>query len=401
MTTNITNIQDITNLLKVAESGEIQRNDTKEEVYQWVEETLVLVKYLTLRKKEKGAVLRYLVDYSEYTPRQVRRLVQQYAETGRVRLRKRTQPVFPVKYGAEDIALLAEVTGTYGHQNGKAIREVLREMYTVYGDERFSRLKDISTAHFYNLKKKGLFKTHARYFTKTRKTMVPIGERKKPHPAGKPGYIRVDSVHQGDKEKEKGVYHINLVDEVTQWQIVCCVEGISEKYLLPALEKALLLFPFEVLNFHTDNGSEYINHVVADLLEKMRVTQTKGRSRHCNGNALVEGKNASTIRKYMGHGHIPKKYAENIDRFYRTHFNDFLNFHRFCAFPEEVVLLNGKTKKIYKKYRTPLQKLLSLPDPEQCFKDGVTTTSLKKRSAQQSHLAAAKVMQQAKSKLFM
>ena len=38
---------------------------------------------------------------------------------------------------------------------------------------------------------------------------LPIGERRKPQPDGQPGYIRIDTVHQGDLDGEKGVYHIN------------------------------------------------------------------------------------------------------------------------------------------------------------------------------------------------
>ena len=96
-------------------------------------------------------------------------------------------------------------------------------------------------------------------YQKTHPVKVNIGIRKKPAPYGKPGYLRVDSVHQGDLDKEKGVYHINLVDEVTQWEIVGCVEGISEHFLAPLLEVLLKLFPFKILGFHSDNGSEYIN----------------------------------------------------------------------------------------------------------------------------------------------
>jgi hypothetical protein len=88
-----------------------------------------------------------------------------------------------------------------------------------------------------------------------------IDVRKKPQHGGKPGYLRVDSVHQGDLEKQKGVYHINLVDEVTQWEIVMTVQGISEQFLDAALHMALKLFPFVIYGFHTDNGSEYIRLV--------------------------------------------------------------------------------------------------------------------------------------------
>ena len=400
MTTNNINIHDITNLLQAATGVTLQREDPKEKRYRWIQDTLVATRYLTLRKKEKGLVLQYLSRYGGYSISQVKRLVRQYRQTGVIRKSKRTQPSFPRQYTPEDIILLAKVTDAYGHQNGKAICQALRSMYETYGDERFSRLKDLSKTHYYRLKKRSLFRNTVRTYTKTMRTAVPIGERRKPVPDGKPGYIRVDSVHQGDREQEKGVYHLNLVDEVTQWQMVCCVEGIAEQFLLPALQEALSSFPFTVVNFHSDNGSEYINKQVAALLEKLQSTQTKGRPRKCNDNALVEGKHAATIRKHIGHGHIPKQYAGRINGFYRDHFNTFLNFHRYCAFPEKTVLSDGKVRKVYREYRTPLQKFLSLPSPEQYLKDGITLEALRQEEHKVSHFAAARAMQIAKQQLF-
>jgi len=49
---------------------------------------------------------------------------------------------------------------------------------------------------------------------------VPIGTRRKPDPQGEPGYLRVDTVHQGDLDKQKGVYHINLVDYRSRTSII-------------------------------------------------------------------------------------------------------------------------------------------------------------------------------------
>ena len=171
-------------------------------------------------------------------------------------------------YTPVDIGLLAEVTLAYRHQNGKALKEVCHDMYHTYNDLRFERLAKISVSRLYDLKKTNVFISRAGIYTKTKATAVPIGERKKPFPEGKPGYIRVDSVHQGDRDKEKGVYHVNLVDEVTQWEVMVCVPGIAESFLLPALTEALALFPFHIINFHSDNGSEYINHQVAVVLRR-------------------------------------------------------------------------------------------------------------------------------------
>lgn len=165
-------------------------------------------------------------------------------------------------------------------------------------------------------------------FVKTRAVCNPIGLRKAPSPNGRAGWVRIDTVHQGDLDGVKGVYHITCVDEVSQWQVQACLQGISEAFLLPVLALILEQFPFEIVGFHSDNGSEYINGRVAKLLQKLLVEQTKSRSRHSNDNALAESKNASVVRKHMGYSHIPQKYAKPINAFYQEVFNPWLNLHR-------------------------------------------------------------------------
>ena len=173
-----------------------------------------------------------------------------------------------------------------------------------------------------------------------------IGIRKKPQPNGKPGYIRADTVHQGDLDGVKGVYHVNLVDEVTQWEILICVDSITEKSMAYVLHQALQFFPFAIIGFHSDNGGENINGSVSLVLQKLLVEQTKSRSGKCNDNALIESKNGSVVRKHMGHWHIPKYEARKINAFYRDCFNEFLNFHRYCAYPKTIVGENGKRKNL-------------------------------------------------------
>lgn len=400
---SIKSVAQLVALIKAAEAlgvETVERGDDTGEVYAWMNDLLLRLRYRFLKKKEKGIVRRYLTLYSGYTESHVDHLISRYAVNGKIVRKKRTQPTFPTVYTGEDIELLAEVAEAYDYQNGKALKNVCREMYTVHGDQRFERLGSISVSRLYDLKKTETFKGKALHYTKTRPVSVAIGERKKPYPQGIPGFLRVDSVHQGDKEKEKGVYHINLVDEVVQWEIQVCVEGISEEFLIPTLEEALEAFPFIIRNFHSDNGSEYINKVVAKLLEKLRITQTKSRSRRTNDNALVEGKNAAVVRKHMGYMHIPKQHASAINEYYHAHRNPFVNFHRFCAFPDEEMDARGKIVKKYRTYLTPCERLLSIPRVEECLKVGTTKESLKKEARRQSHLKAAKEMQREKAKLF-
>ena len=319
---------------------------------------------------------------------------------GRIFVRERTQHTFPRKYDASEVALLADSASLLNHPNGKAVKQMMRDMYHVYGDNRFEKLQHISVSHFYNLRKTNIFQSRMLNCQKTHPVKVNIGVRKKPTPYGKPGFLRVDSVHQGDLDKEKGVYHINLVDEVTQWEIVGCVEGISEHFLAPLLEELLRLFPFLILGFHSDNGSEYINQVTAKLLNKMNIEQTKSRSRKTNDNALVEGKNGAVIRKQMGYRHIPKKHAREINEFYREYLNPHLNFHRHCAYATEYTDSRGKIRKAYETCMTPCQKLLSIENVGQYLKPGITKESLTQEQMKMSHVEAAQKLQAAKAKLF-
>jgi hypothetical protein len=300
----------------------------------------------------------------------------------------------------EDICLLSEVCMATESPNGKALKQMFSDSYHIYGDIKFEKLKQISVSHIYNLQKTKVYRSRLLSYTKTKPSKCNIGERRKPQPGGKPGYLRVDSVHQGDLDKKKGVYHINLVDEVTQWEIIGCVEGISEYFLEPLLIELLEMFPFEILNFHSDNGKEYINSVVASLLNKLVVQQTKSRSRKTNDNALVEGKNGAVIRKHMGYMHIPKKYARLINEYYRKYFNPYIDFHRYCAYPTDYVSDKGKIKKKYEIYMTPCQKLLSLENVEQYLKVGVTKELLTQEQMKLSHFEVAKKLQQEKAKLF-
>jgi transposase InsO family protein len=396
---NIVSIAQLREFLKLSNSATFSSEDRKE-AYLWVGTTLTKFRYPRLRKKEKGIVKKYLVTMTGYSETQIDRLINRKKEWGRVVEKKRTQPTFERVYTAEDVALLVEVDNAEGRRTGGALKKTCSDMFHVYKNDRFKRLAYISIAHIYNLREKRQYQSASLTYTKTNPTPVDIGDRKKPQPEGRPGFLRVDSVHQGDSDKEKGVYHINLVDEVTQDEMVATVEGISESFLAPALEDALAQFSCVILGFHSDNGSEYINKVVARLLSKLLIEQTKSRSRHTNDNALVEGKNSAVVRRHFGYMHIPRKHASLINVFNRDYLNPYLFLHRQCAFATDVVDDKGKIKKVYKTYLSPCEKLLSIEHVEKYLKNGVTKESLKKRMMEKTHLKAAQDMQAAKKKLF-
>jgi transposase InsO family protein len=265
---------------------------------------------------------------------------------------------------------------------------------------RFVRLANISQAQVYRFRRHRRYREEALTIEKTKPVQRSIGERRKPEPNGSPGFLRVDTVHQGDFDKKKGVYHINLVDEVTQWEVIVAVEQLTEACVEPALEAAFSLFPFHIWNFHSDNGSEYINEIVQQFLHRFVVKQTKSRSRQSNDNGLAETKNGAIIRKHMGYRHIPQPYAARINVFYREHLIPYVNYHRPSAFPEVTTLPNGKKIVKYKEYKTPLKKLLSLDKADQYLRSGITLDALRLQASDKLPNQAAENMQEAKRKLF-
>jgi len=374
----------------------------KDERYRWIEQTLRRFRYRCLGRADRGVLLRYLERVSGYSRQTVTRLVAQYRQAGRIERRQRTVAGFSRYYTSADARLLAELDSLHSQPCGAAAKKLCERMYRVHGDERYEALSHISVSHLYNLRKATGYQRQRRHFDKTRATRSQIGERRKPDPQGQPGYLRLDTVHQGDLDGIKGVYHINAVDELTQFQCVFSVERISERFLIPVLHAILETFPFIIRGFHADNGSEYINHRVADLLNKLNIEFTKSRPRHSNDNALAESKNASVIRKHFGYDHIPGYWAESLNAFHRQHFNPYLNFHRPCLFPIPEIDTQGKLKKRYpyEAMATPYEKLKSLPDAGSSLKPGVSFAQLDAIALTISDNEAAKQMNEAKRKLF-
>ena len=231
-----------------------------------------------------------------------------------------------------------------------------------------------------------------------------IGVRKAPAPEGRPGFIRIDSVHQGDLDGTKGLYHVNAVDCVTQWQVVASVQTISEVHLLSVIEEMLGQFPFEILGFHADNGSEYVNHKVARMLDKLRIEFTRSRPRHSNDNGLAETKNGAVVRKVFGYEHIHRRHAGRFDTFCREYLNPFLNLHRPCLFATELADPSkpGRIKRVYRPRdaMTPLDKLASLPDAAKFLRQGQSLQELQQLARALTDVQAAEELNEARQALF-
>ena len=402
-TEQIRTVDQMRTFVEGAELAEIGHVDL-DGAYTLIGRTLERVLYPCLGKADKGVVKRFLEKATGLSRAQITRLIGQHRRTGGLRDHRKKPPARPFfrRYTPHDAAWLAEVDEAFGQLSGPATKEILRRMYEVHGDERFERLASISNGHIYNLRKSRSYRTGRLTFRATRSTPVSIGKRRKPTPEGKPGFLRVDTVHLGDREGEKGIYIINVVDEVTQFQHLGAVPHITQYFLIPVLKTLVTSFPFTIQGFHADNGSEFINHRVAEFLDKLHIGEfTKSRPRKSNDNALVESKNGSVVRRWLGHIHIPGHLAPQVDAFLRDTLSPLLNFHRPCLFSVDDISASGRVRKRYPQagVATPYDRLRSLPDADGYLRPGVTFEALDRVALEIPGFEAAQLARRARNEL--
>lgn len=366
-------------------------NESIEKKYTFIDEALKKFLYRKLPKKEKKIVIWYLQKVTGYKKERVYQLVAK-GEKGSL---KKTlyQRVKPHRiYTAVDIKFLEKTDELHLRLSEDATKEILRREYEVFGKKEYQTISHVSHSHITNLRHTSSYRSFWINHTKARQ--IPIGVTKPPENFGRPGSIRIDSVSQKD------VYHINSVDEITQWEIVFCVPQLSESCMIPALNEIFSQYPFRIFNFHSDRGKETINYLVSELLQRLLIKQTKNRSYHSGDNALCETKNGSVIRKNMGWEHINQSMCDPINDYYKMYFNPYLNFHRPCAFPTIQIDQKGKKTKAYNHYEIPYERLKSLPNAKKFLTPWTTFEALDAIAYSHSDNEFATIMREEERKLF-
>ena len=386
------NITQLKKFLKGTERLDLSlRKASIKEKYEFIDETVDRVDYRHLRKKDKRIVINYLKKFTGYKPAQLYRLIKR-AKYGKLKKRKYVRKNPNKKYSSYDIKLLEKTDEAHLRLSEKATQEILRREHEIFGKKKYDNIKKVSHAHVTNLRQSPVYKNHWVNHTKARK--ISIGKPMKPDNQGKPGSIRVDTVHQRD------VYHINSVDEITQWEVAICVPQICAKCMEQALLEILDQYPFVIFNFHSDRGGENINEIVCKLLKKASINQTKSRPRKPNDNALVETKNGSVIRKNMGWTHINQALCDQINDYYRNYFNVYLNYHRPSGYPTVITNKKGKKKKVYNNYQVPYEFFKNLPNSKKYLKPGLSFTELDKIAYEMSDNDFAGILRRKERLLF-
>jgi len=391
----LTNINQIKGFLKGSQKLVLSLEDSDiNEKYNFINKTINRLGYKYLRKKDKRWVIKFIKKITGYKQAQIYRLITR-AKQGKLKKKdyKRKNPNH--KYSSYDVKLLEQTDELHLKLNIFATKEILRREVELFGNNKYKNITNVSPSHINNLRKHVVYNNY--WINHTKPKIVNIGQTTKPENNGIPGSIRIDTVHQRD------IYYINMVDEITQWELIVTVQSISEVFLMPVLKYIIDQCPFVVFNFHSDRGSEFINYKVARLLDKLLINQTKSRSRHTNDNALVESKNGTVIRKNMGYSYLSKQTVEHLNEWLKSYFNIYINYHRPCFFQTETkIYKNGRQKAVYGQTTTPYEKLKEIAKKEKknFLKPKINFQKLDKIAYQYSDNEFAKLMREKERILF-
>jgi hypothetical protein len=198
------NLEQIQAFLKASEGIRFE-GESRQPVYHWIEQVLRQQQYAQQGRAARGLLRRYLGKMPGRSRAQVTRLIARYRANGELQPIGYRRHRFAQRYTRADVELLATVDAAHESLSGPATRHILQRAYQQYDQPEYQRLASISVSHLYNLRQQPRYRQRRLNYVKTRPTAVTIGERRRPDPQGQPGYLRVDTVHQGDQPGAKGV----------------------------------------------------------------------------------------------------------------------------------------------------------------------------------------------------
>jgi hypothetical protein len=196
---------------------------------------------------------------------------------------------------------------------------------------------------------------------------VPVRTQYTAEERQNPGYCQVDTVHHCG-ETDRGEFNLTLTvtDVYSGWVWLAGLLNKAHKWTLEALQSVYLTALFRILEFHTDNGSEFINKDTIDWRQLTKtLLLTRSRAYHKNDNCFAEQKNNAFVRNYVGHGRYDTE-AElaALNRVYES-LCPLLNFFIPNKRLVSKTTVGSKTVKKYDLPRTPYQRLMGSPLDEE------------------------------------
>jgi hypothetical protein len=194
------------------------------------------------------------------------------------------------------------------------------------------------------------------------RTFYTSGERQKP------GFWQIDTVHHcGNSTQGQYLHTLTATDVASGWIELRALLNNAHKWTFQALSQILATVPFPVLEFHSDNGSEFINHATEIWCAKENVPFTRSREHKKNDNCFVEQKNGAVVRQYAGYDRLEGFEEQALLAAVYEPLVPLLNFFMPTRRLKSKTRIGSKEIKSHDQPRSPFQRLLECDElPQQC-----------------------------------
>src|SRR5262249_50503600 len=113
-------------------------------------------------------------------------------------------------------------------------------------------------------------------------------------------------------ESAAGLYCTTLVavDVATTWTELQVIRGLHHQWVTGGIAAIHQRLPFPLRAWHSDNGSEFINHCLLGWCRRHAVHFTRGRPYRKNDQAWVEQRNGLLVRRLVGYDRYSSRAAQ-------------------------------------------------------------------------------------------
>jgi len=323
-------------------------------------------RYRTARRAEKGRILEEFCKATGMHRKAAIRLL------GGVRPLKAGRKPRMRKYGAETAEALKRLWEVGDRMCGKLLKGAIPELLEAlerHGEIRVSpevrsALLVVSAATIDRLlrpyrRKERRQPMRASPAASTLRNQVPV--RTWSEWAGvAPGSLQADLVlHCGESTDGFYLTTLTAVDIATGWTELQAVWGMGQSRVGGALHQVKLQLPVTLRELHSDNGSEFINHLLVAWCRRQKIVFTRGRPYKKNDQAYVEQKNWVFVRRHVGHDRYNSKAAyatlQQLYALLRLQVNFFRPVRKLIAKERH----GARTLKRYDEPQTPYKRLLA------------------------------------------
>ena len=186
----------------------------------------------------------------------------------------------------------------------------------------------------------------------------------------RPGFVEADTVaHCGDSLRGEFAWTLTVTDVCTGWTENSAIWAKKASEVRRAVERIERKLPFEILAFHCDNGSEFMNHELIRYLgpqgSQQRESQLMTRSRpyRKNDSAHVEQKNFTHVRSLFNYDRMSAPSVVSLmDSIYHNEHRLLRNFFIPQVRLKRKERIGSKYRRFYTKPKTPYQRMLESCD---------------------------------------